>query len=284
MLDYELIDSGNEYKLERFGEYVLMRPDPNALWKPRLDDTEWKDRADVVFEVSANGHGKNGWKVGSVPESWIVDFGEISLECKLSPFKHTGIFPEQEANWIWCAEKIREFVKREGRAPRVLNLFGYTGAASLSAAFAGADVTHIDTSKPAVLWGKNSQKLSGLDDLPIRWLVDDCIKFAERALRRGEVFDAVIMDPPSFGRDAKKKVFRFEEDVAILLDLCKQICTDDPLFFLINAYSKGYSAEVVKNLLGDVLDREKIEDGELFLTGADGIRLPMSIYARYSRY
>ncbi|HTY08034.1 MAG TPA: class I SAM-dependent methyltransferase [Candidatus Edwardsbacteria bacterium] len=275
--DYRLLDTGRGLKLESWAGYLLTRPDPNAVWEPRLPESAWR-RSHAVFQKAAHQGAKN-WIVRTpVPTPWLFRHQGLRLELQLTPFKHTGVFPEQAANWDWCAALI----KGAKRQPSVLNLFGYTGAATLAAAAAGAKVCHVDASKPAITWANHNQKLTGLADAPVRWILDDCLKFVKREQARGARYDAVIMDPPSFGRDPQGKVFKFEDDVPRLLRLCKDILSERPLFFLINGYAMGYSATVLKNMLGEILPVDRIECGELQLKEENAPRcLPCSVFARY---
>ncbi len=274
---YALRDSGRGMKLERFGQYTIARPDPNAIWEPTLDETFWQN-ADATFLVAKSLRGSR-WNNTNVAEDlWDISIDSIRLHLKLTPFKHTGLFPEQILNWNWFGELITS----SPTPVRVLNLFGYTGGATLYAAARGAQVTHVDASKPSITWARENQTLSGLSDAPIRWIVDDAYKFVLREARRGAQYDAVIMDPPAFGRDPKGKVFQFEKDVPKLLEAVSKILVSDPLFFLINSYAMGYSPVVLKNLLARILPFEKITCGELQIREEYTQRtLPCSVYARY---
>ncbi|MBI5804970.1 class I SAM-dependent methyltransferase [candidate division TA06 bacterium] len=269
--DHQLLDSGRGQKLERFSGRLISRPEPNAVWEQKLDDSAWR-KADARF---VNGNWElNNW----ADKPWIFSYGNLKFELKLSPYKHTGIFPEQAVNWDWCGKLIREC----GYRPNVLNLFGYTGAATVAAAAAGARVTQVDSSKPATLWARHNAALSGMEETSFRWIVDDCSKFVEREVKRKARYDAVIMDPPSFGRDHKGKIFRFGDDVPELIHNCGKILSDQPLFFLVNAYSTNFSSQALKNLLADILPLKKIECGELHLEVKDtGRSLPCSIFVRY---
>lgn len=277
--EYELIDSGDGQRFERFGRYTLVRPEPHALWAPRLSKEEWYG-ADVRFEVGEGGDQGSWLAERPLPESWVVRYGELSVLARLTPFRHTGIFPEQAVNWEWCAGLIRQ---RE--APRVLNLFGYTGIATLSAAAAGARVTHVDASRPSMTWARENQSRSGLDDLPIRWLIDDAMKFVKREVRRGSQYEGIIMDPPAFGRGPKGEIWRFSESFPELLELVGEILSERPLFLLVNAYAISDSATVLGNMLADLMARPRgtVEAGELALREQnEGRLLSTSIFARWS--
>ncbi len=269
--DHSLLDSGNGQKLERFAGYLISRPEPGAIWNKKLSAADWNKAQAVFIET-----GK--WRQTSPPpRPWLFRHKELTLELKLTPYKHTGVFPEQAVNWDWFSELINNSPGQ----PNVLNLFAYTGAATLAAAAAGARVCHVDSSKPAVSWAKRNQELSQLSDKPIRWIVDDCLKFIEREVKRGAKYDAIIMDPPAFGRDTSGKTFKFNRDMPRLLRLCHNLLSDKPLFFLINAYNVGHSPQTLKNLLADILPSDRIQYGELQLSNND-ISLPCSLFARYN--
>jgi len=271
--DHSLLDSGHGQKLERFAGYLISRPEPQAIWNKKLSSADWKQAQAVFIET-----GK--WQERShPPRPWLFRYKDLTLELKLTPYKHTGVFPEQAANWDWFSELIQNSQDK----PNVLNFFAYTGAATLAAAAAGAKVCHVDSSKPAVAWAKRNQTLSRLADKPVRWIVDDCLKFAEREVKRGSKYDAIIMDPPAFGRDTSGKTFKFDRDVPRLLNLCAKLLSNKPLFFLINAYNVAHSPQALKNLLGDILPAKRIDCGELHLKQSDNdISLPCSIFARYN--
>jgi 23S rRNA (cytosine1962-C5)-methyltransferase len=287
--DYELLDSGEGEKLERYGGFVVSRPDPQALWKKSLVSTEW-EKAHAMFLRTDE---KAGWKIahGVLPR-WDIFFGGLKFWIRPTSFKHTGLFPEQSQNWKWIAEKIQKTPASglpsspEERKIRVLNLFGYTGGATLAAAAAGAEVTHVDGSKVALQWAKDNAELSGLKDKPIRWLLDDAFAFVERELRRGNSYDAIMMDPPSFGHGPKGEVWKIEEKFIPLLEACKKLLTPEPLFIIINGYSAGYSAHAYENALHDLMKDYKgiIEAGELVLQeSASRKLLPSGIFARWSK-
>lgn len=275
--DYELIDSGNEEKLERYGKYVLRRPDPQALWKKTLSETEWKN-ADATFDAD-----RKVWKKKneSMQNEWQISFDDLKFNIKPTAFKHTGVFPEQEQNWLFIKSKI----KNANRPIKVLNLFGYTGGATLAALSAGAEVTHVDGSKSAITWAKENAELSGLDKKPVRWIIDDARKFVMREIKRGGKYDGIIMDPPSFGRGGKGEIWKIETDFIKLLEECSKILSDKPLFFLINGYAAGYSSNAYYNSLKPIMGKYggEFEIGELNIEESKGGRLlPCGIFARWS--
>ncbi|MBS7262327.1 MAG: class I SAM-dependent methyltransferase [Eubacteriales bacterium] len=247
--DYTLIDAGDGEKLERWGDVTLLRPDPQAIWN--FSDPSKRALADAVYHRSDKGGG--AWEYRRpIPESWTVRWRDLTFLVKPMGFKHTGLFPEQAANWAW----IREKITASGREQvRVLNLFGYTGGATVAAAAAGAEVCHVDASKGMVAQAKINMNLSGLSDRPVRYIVDDCMKFAAREERRGKTYDAVIMDPPSYGRGANGEVWKLEEGLMPLMAQCVRLLSEKPLFFLINSYTTGLQPTVLKNILTDMLAR-----------------------------
>lgn len=246
--DYEVLDTSNKEKLERWGEYLLVRPDPQVIWDTPKRHIGWRTR-NGHYHRSAKGGGE--WEFFDLPKQWSISYQRLNLTFHLKPFsfKHTGLFPEQAANWDWFSEKIR----RAGRPVKVLNLFAYTGGATLAAAITGAQVTHVDASKGMVSWAKENAKSSGLEEAPIRWLVDDCQKFVEREIRRGNHYDAIIMDPPSYGRGPKGEIWKIEDAIHPLVKLCVKLLSDSPLFFLINSYTTGLQPAVLAYLLGTEL-------------------------------
>ncbi len=274
--DYELIDSGDGEKLERFGSVVLSRPDPQALWRKHLDEKEWK-KADASFsrsEASAE------WTYKKEKlEKWPIEYGGLKFWIKPTAFKHTGIFPEQIANWDW----MREVLKGNEGAD-VLNLFGYTGGASLACAQVGAKVVHVDGSKSAIAWARENAELSGLAEKPIRWILEDARVFVGREVKRGNKYDGIIMDPPAFGHGANKEIWKIEEDFLLLVEDCIKLLKDKPIFFIINGYSAGYSAIAYDNVLKVLVEKfgGRIEIGELTLgeSGTDRL-LPCGIFARW---
>jgi 23S rRNA (cytosine1962-C5)-methyltransferase len=284
---HTLLDSGDGYRLERFGTVTTARPDPNALWRPRLERALWEG-ADAWFHREKR-FGNSHWeRRRPLPRPWQVQHGALRMQLDLTPFKHTGVFPEQEVNWQWLDDCLRRWsATRPGQRPRVLNLFAYTGAASLAAAAAGADVCHLDASKDVVDWARHNQTLSGLSAAPLRWIVDDAGDFLRRELKRGRRYEAILLDPPAFGRDPKGQVFRFETHVQPLLQDCRTLLSSDPAFLLVNAYSLGYSAGVLGGLLQDEFHSGEIELGELRLReeavpGRPCRELPCSIFARWT--
>ncbi|MFA5175492.1 MAG: class I SAM-dependent methyltransferase [Patescibacteria group bacterium] len=281
--DYELLDSGENEKLERYGKYVLSRPDPQALWPKRLKKEAWQ-KADAVFSHESKG---GFWKLKpGVPEKWKIEFGSLKFWIRPTVFKHTGLFPEQASNWDWIYKLIHSQKSIASRHINVLNLFGYTGGATLAAARAGADVCHVDGSKTAIGWARENAELSGLADKPIRWILDDAATFVRREIKRGKKYDGIIMDPPAFGHGPNKEMWKIEEDFLNLLELCEQILSDDPLFFLINGYASGYSSIAYENNLLALKKKYggEIEKGELTIAESKGERLlPCGIFARWSK-
>ncbi|MCI5641196.1 MAG: class I SAM-dependent methyltransferase [Lachnospiraceae bacterium] len=240
--DYEVIDTSNGEKLERWGDYILVRPDPQVIWNTPHDAKQWKQK-NGHYHRSNRGGGE--WEFFDMPKTWQIHYGDLTFNLQPFQFKHTGLFPEQAVNWDWFGKKIRE----AGRPVKVLNLFAYTGGATLAAAAAGASVTHVDASKGMVNWAKENAASSGLSDRPIRWLVDDCVKFVEREIRRGNRYDGIIMDPPSYGRGPKGEIWKIEEKIHPLIQLCTQILSKDALFFLINSYTTGLQPAVLSYMM-----------------------------------
>lgn len=279
--DYELLDSGEGEKLERFGKIVIARPDPQALWS-KLKLSEWK-KADAIFSREEKG----GWKANkSVPDNWFIELCGLKFKIHLSAFKHVGLFPEQEGNWNWIRESVK-FLKsiKSERPASVLNLFGYTGGASLAAAKVGVEVCHVDGSKVAINWARDNAEASGLAEKPIRWILDDAVKFVRREIKRERKYDGIIMDPPAFGHGPGGEMWKIEENFLELLDLCFQVLSDKPIFFLINGYASGYSALAYKNNLLSLKEKfgGEIEAGELAIEESGGGRLlPCGIFARWS--
>ncbi|MDE6968489.1 MAG: class I SAM-dependent methyltransferase [Eubacterium sp.] len=261
--DYEVIDCSDGEKLERWGRYLLLRPDPQVIWQTVRSDRRWH-QLNAHYHRSSKGGGE--WEFFDLPEQWNIRYKTLTFHLKPFSFKHTGLFPEQAVNWDWIASQIRQ----AGRPTRVLNLFAYTGGATLAAAKAGAQVTHVDASKGMVAWAKENAQTSGLGDAPIRWLVDDCMKFVEREIRRGRTYDAIIMDPPSYGRGPKGEIWKIETAIYPLIQNCTKLFSQDPLFFLINSYTTGLQPAVLAYMLGSAM---KKYDG---VTDAQEIGLPVS--------
>lgn len=287
--EYELLDSGDGEKLERFGAFVLRRPDPQALWPKRLTPKEWSD-ASASFMRSGNA-GKWQFKEG-VPKEWTIEFAGLVFNISPTPFKHTGIFPEQCVNWRWTEEKIQNHKlklknkNKENADIHILNLFGYTGGASLACAKAGAHVCHVDASKSAIAWARENASSSVLADAPIRWILEDAYEFVRKEIKRGKKYDGIIMDPPAFGHGPNGEVWKIEEQFIAFLDDAKKLLSDDPLFFLVNGYASGYSSIAYRQNLTDLVDKfgGNVEEGELAIEeSVSGRLLPSGIFARWSR-
>lgn len=252
--DYQVIDCSKGEKLERWGDYLLVRPDPQVIWDTPKTEKGWRTK-NGHYHRSTKGGGE--WEFFQLPEEWTIHYSlpikkELTFHLKPFSFKHTGLFPEQATNWDWFSQLIYDATQK-GRTVKVLNLFAYTGGATLTAAAAGAQVTHVDASKGMVTWAKENAVSSGLGDAPIRWLVDDCVKFVEREIRRGNHYDAIIMDPPSYGRGPKGEIWKIEESIYPLVQLCKELLVDEPLFFLINSYTTGLQPAVLSYMMNTVL-------------------------------
>ena len=246
--DYELLDCSDGEKLERWGKYILLRPDPQAIWQTPRDPALWS-RYDARYARASTGGGK--WSEHRVPEHWQVQYRNLTFQVGPMNFKHTGLFPEQAANWDFAMEAIR----RAGRPVSVLNLFAYTGGATIAAAAAGAQVCHVDAAKGMVAWARENARLSGLEQAPIRWIVDDCAKFVEREIRRGRRYDALIMDPPSYGRGPSGEVWKLERDLWPFVELASKVLSDNPLFVIINSYTTGLAPSVVGYILDSIVTR-----------------------------
>ena len=283
--DYEILDMADGMKLERWGNVVLTRPDPQSVWKDRSFKKLWNETF-AIYERSSSGGGAWNYKK-VVPKQWTVKYKNLTFNVKPMGFKHTGIFPEQAVNWDFMMEKIKNERARTGRKIKVLNLFAYTGCASVACLSAGAEVTHIDSSKGMIEWAKENVKSSGLIDRPIRFLIDDVIKFVNREIRRGNKYDAIIMDPPSYGRGANGEVWHFEENISGLVDLCMNILSDDPLFFLINSYTTGISSQVLENILIMKMPKKikgTYSNGEIGLPMTNSkLILPCGIFAKWEK-
>lgn len=283
--DYEVIDCSKGEKLERWGDYLLVRPDPQVIWDTPKKEKGWR-KMNGHYHRSSKGGGE--WEFFQLPKEWTIEYSlpinkKLTFHLKPFSFKHTGLFPEQAANWNWFSQLIADAVSK-GRQVKVLNLFAYTGGATLAAAAAGASVTHVDASKGMVTWAKENAISSGLKAAPIRWLVDDCVKFVEREIRRGNHYDAIIMDPPSYGRGPKGEIWKIEESVYPLIQLCSQILTDNPLFFLINSYTTGLQPAVLSYMISTVLGTANgtVTASEIGLpVSSNGLVLPCGASGRY---
>ena len=273
-MNYELIDSGDGRRLERFGDYILDRPDPEILWQKTLPQNEWQ-KANAIF--------KDHWINKNVPEKWQMEHDGTKFWAKLAPFKHTGVFPEQASQWEYINNQIS---KSTNKQINVLNLFAYTGIASLFAAKAGAKVTHVDASKPAITWANENRELNGMLDAPIRWIVDDALKFTEREAKRGVKYDAIIMDPPVYGHAPNGEPWDFSKDFPKLLSNCQKLLSSNPLFVLVNAYAVSSSSITLANTLQGYFGKlgGKIENGELTLKESSAGRLlSTGIWAKWSK-
>ena len=277
--DYEVLDTSGGEKLERWGKYVLVRPDPQVIWNTPKDDPLWR-KDDARYARSSTGGGK--WANLRLPEHWQVKYRELTFNVKPMNFKHTGVFPEQAANWDFIMETIRG----AGRPINALNLFAYTGGATLACAAAGASVCHVDAAKGMVAWAKENAKSSGLEDRPIRWIVDDCAKFVEREIRRGRRYDAIIMDPPSYGRGPSGEIWKLEENLWPFVQLVSQVLSDKPLFVIINSYTTGLAPSVVGYIMDSIFTKRfggHSECGELGLPVKDsGLVLPCGSTGRWT--
>ena len=284
--DYEVIDTADGEKLERWGDYILLRPDPQVIWDSDRKNLNWKKKNGHYHRSKAGG---GEWEFHNLPEEWQIGYGELRFNLKPFAFKHTGLFPEQAVNWDWFSKLIAdEASKRSEDDPvKVLNLFAYTGGATLSALKAGAHVTHVDASKGMVGWAKENAASSGLSDRPVRWLVDDCVKFVEREIRRGNKYDAIIMDPPSYGRGPKGEIWKIEESIFPFIKLTMDILKDEPLFFLINSYTTGLQPAVLSYMLGSTIVKKcggHVEADEVGLPVSEtGLVLPCGASGRWMR-
>ena len=277
--DYEVIDTSSGEKLERWGKYILVRPDPQVIWTTPKQHPLWR-KYDAKYSRSNTGGGK--WSNLRLPEQWQVHYKELTFNVKPMNFKHTGVFPEQAANWDFAMEKIRT----AGRPISVLNLFAYTGGATVACAKAGAHVTHVDASKGMVTWAKENAAASGLKDAPIRYLVDDCMKFVEREIRRGNHYDAILMDPPSYGRGPGGEVWKIEEKIHDLVKLCAKLLSDNPVFFIINSYTTGLQPAVLSYIINTEITAYfggKVRADEIGLpVTSNGLTFPCGCSARWS--
>lgn len=277
--DYEILDMAEGEKLERWGDKILIRPDPQIIWKQKTYPNKWKE-ANARYNRSKTGGGN--WEIyNKLQPIWQVKYKDLVFNIKPMGFKHTGLFPEQATNWDWMINKI----KPEKKQIKVLNLFAYTGGATVACAYAGATVCHVDSSKGMVTWAKENIVSSGLQDKPVRFIIDDVVKFVNREIRRQNYYDAIIMDPPSYGRGTNGEVWQFEENIDFLVELCAKVLTKEPLFFLINSYTTGISAMVLQNMLYMHLPKHgKISSGEIGLPMKNSkLVLPCGIYGRWER-
>mgnify|MGYP000069576371 FL=1 len=286
--DYEILDMANGEKLERWNNIYLVRPDPQIIWNDKQYPEKWK-QANARYNRSSTGGGHWDYKK-RLPDSWQIKYKNLTFNIKPMGFKHTGIFPEQAVNWDWMMDKIQNEIKTTNREVKVLNLFAYTGGATVACLYAGASVCHVDSSKGMVAWAKENVVSSRLQERPVRYIVDDVVKFVQREIRRGNKYDAIIMDPPSYGRGTNGEVWKFEENLPMLIEICMQVLSDNPLFFLINSYTTGTSSMVLENLLkmnmrkkySKRADDGIFENGEVGLpmTDSDFI-LPCGIYSKW---
>lgn len=275
--DYEILDMADGEKLERWGNIILIRPDPQIIWKEKSKPALWK-KANAHYHRSKSGGGE--WEyIKNVPKAWQIRYKDLVFNLKPMGFKHTGLFPEQAVNWEFMMNKI----KTAKRPIKVLNLFAYTGGATVACASAGASVCHVDSSKGMTAWAKENVASSGLSDKPVRFIIDDVIKFVQREIRRGNKYDAIVMDPPSYGRGTNGEVWNIEESLYMLVELCSKILSDNPLFFLINSYTTGLSPTILANILSMIIKKKgKVSCGEVGLPMKDSsIILPCGIYGRW---
>ena len=277
--DYKILDMADGQKLEKWGNIILSRPDPQIIWKEKTFPSKWKE-ANATYHRSKTGGGS--WEYHKkLPEQWQIKYKDLTFNIKPMNFKHTGLFPEQAVNWDWMINKI----KNSNREIKVLNLFAYTGGATVACASAGASVCHVDSSKGMVTWAKENITSSGLADKPVRYIIDDVVKFVNREIRRENKYDAIIMDPPSYGRGANGEVWQFENNIYDLVDLCTKVLSDHPLFFLINSYTTGISSKVLENILNLTISKKfkgKTSSGEIGLPMENSkLVLPCGIYGRW---
>ena len=288
--DYEVIDTSSGEKLERWGNYILVRPDPQVIWTTAKEDHRWR-KPNGHYHRSSKGGGE--WEFFKLPQEWDITYNinsnksNLTFHLKPFSFKHTGLFPEQAVNWDWFSSIIKSALDRNpSREIKVLNLFAYTGGATLSAAAAGAHVTHVDASKGMVGWAKENAASSGLSNAPIRWLVDDCVKFVEREIRRGNTYDAIIMDPPSYGRGPKGEVWKIEDSVYPFIELTTKVLSRKPLFFLINSYTTGLQPAVLTYMLETALVSKyggRVNSSEIGLpVSSNGLVLPCGASGRWT--
>lgn len=282
--DYELIDSGNFEKIERFGDYTLIRPEPQAIWNPSMPVSDWEKESQAAFKLDKNDAEKGRWLLKKgMPEQWLVNYGYKEMHFKirlgLTSFRHIGIFPEQAPNWDYIYDKV---VENKDRRPKVLNLFAYTGAASLAARSAGAEVVHVDSVKPVITWAHENMENSGLAD--IRWVVEDALKFVQREVRRGNTYSGIILDPPAYGRGADGEKWILDDNLNEMIQLCSKLLQAENSFLILNMYSLGFSALVGNNLINSYFHIDEANEfGELFLSDSFGKKLPLGTFLRFSR-
>ena len=285
--DYELIDTGDFEKLERFGRYVTVRPEPQAIWHKSLPEEEWERMASAVFRRDANSEERGRWLLGAgMPEQWRIDYRyrgmSLRMRLGLTSFKHVGVFPEQGENWNFIYDSVAELKARLGREPRVLNLFAYTGGASLAARSAGAEVTHVDSVRQVVTWARENMEASGLDG--IRWVVEDAMKFVRREVRRGRSYDGIILDPPAYGRGPEGEKWVLGQDIGPMLECCTRLLSATDGFLVLNLYSMGFSALLAKSIVGQLFPVPSAEEfGELFFYDRAEKMLPLGVFYR-ARY
>ena len=276
--DYEILDTSSGEKLERWKDYILVRPDPQVIWNTPKENKNWAN-LNGHYHRSVKGGGE--WEFFNLPQQWTINYKALTFNLKPFSFKHTGLFPEQAVNWDWFSD----IIQKANRPLKVLNLFAYTGGATLAAASAGANVTHVDASKGMVTWAKENAKSSGLEDAPIRWLVDDCVKFVEREIRRGNTYDGIIMDPPSYGRGPKGEIWKIEESIYPFIQLCTKLLTKDSVFFLINSYTTGLAPSVLTYMISTEIYSKyggKVESDEIGLpVKENGLILPCGASGRW---
>ncbi|SBW04931.1 class I SAM-dependent methyltransferase [uncultured Dysgonomonas sp.] len=288
-IDYELIDSGEYEKLERFGKYIIRRPEPQAVWRKSLPEKEWENMPDAIFKrekgkTSQDGNDKGVWtQKKGMPDQWFINYKykEMNLKFRLglTSFKHVGIFPEQAENWNFIYDTIKEIKAEE---PKILNLFAYTGGASIAAKSAGADVTHVDSVRQVITWSRENMEASGLDN--IRWIVEDALKFCRREVKREKKYNGIILDPPAYGRGPDGEKWILEENIAELMELCRELLSDKNSFLILNLYSMGFSAVIAENLIKDYFpDVKDCQFGELIVPEKSGKNLPLSVYARFKK-
>ncbi|PRY49478.1 23S rRNA (cytosine1962-C5)-methyltransferase [Arcticibacter pallidicorallinus] len=282
--DYELIDCGNFEKLERFGNIVLIRPEPQAVWSKQLPESEWQKRHDIKFKGRSATSGEWVRKNTKAPDRWHITYKNTDIEIKfrlgLTSFKHVGIFPEQAVNWDYISETIKKF---ETPQPKVLNLFAYTGGASLAAKAAGADITHVDSIKQVVTWANENQEISGLKD--IRWVVEDALKFVKREIKRGRKYNGIILDPPAYGHGPNGEKWKLEDHILEMMNDVSNLLDEEEHFMILNTYSLGFSSVIVENLIKDVIKKPtNLESGELYLQATAGSKLPLGVFGKLRRF